>query len=135
MATDTDVQALVDRLIENADYMDPLIQPRTWRSLREAADALTALRLDVQRITEERDEARQSMLDANGRAADRLEAINELDAELDQLKADRDAQVREGFDAGWHAGWDNGAGRSAIGRLEAFAAYLRERQDGKEHAK
>jgi hypothetical protein len=135
--TPTDVQALVDRLIENADYVDPLIQPRTWRSLREAADALTALRLDVQRITEERDEARQSMLDANGRAADRLEAINELDAELDQLKADRDAQVREAFLAGRFgralpSGWTFTEPEYAHNADEAFAAYLRERQDGKE---
>jgi hypothetical protein len=142
--TPTDVQALVDRLRERQADFEMVARhgicvqstpERLAGEYQEAADALTALRLDVQRITEERDEARQSMLDANGRAADRLEAINELDAELDQLKADRDAQVREGFDAGWHAGWDNGAGRSAIGRLEAFAAYLRDRQDGKETAK
>jgi hypothetical protein len=118
--TPTDVPALVDRLRERQADFEMIARhgicvqstpERLAGEYQEAADALTALRLDVQRITEE-----------------------------------RDAQVREAFMAArrarkWHGVWSfderTGLAADIVDRddAEAFAAYLRERQDGKEHAK
>jgi hypothetical protein len=137
--TPTDVQALVDRLRLFACGLPTPCGRCDGCVIRAAADALTALRLDVQRITEERDRL----------AADYDAAKLIIGATLQQApkhEADRDAQVREAFMAArrarkWHGVWSfderTGLAADIVDRddAEAFAAYLRERQDGKETAK
>jgi hypothetical protein len=128
--TPTDVPALVDRLRERQADFEMVARhgicvqstpERLAGEYQEAADALTALRLDVQRITEERDRL----------AADYKAAKLIIGATLEQApkhEADRDAQVREAFDAGY----DDGAtdhyrvdtGREPRGKDARFAAYL-----------
>jgi hypothetical protein len=107
-------------------------------TVRELRAEVSALRLDVQRITEERDRA----LAQSAAEAKQFQEAAEMAGALAEAEADRDAQVREAFMAGRAAllqedGWDfvRAAGRPISHDDEAFAAYLRERQDGKEHAK
>jgi hypothetical protein len=105
-------------------------------ALRTVLDALTALRLDVQRITEERDRA----LAQSAAEAKQFQEAAEMAGALAEAEADRDAQVREAFLAGRFgralpSGWTFTEPEYAHNADEAFAAYLRERQDGKEHAK
>jgi FtsZ-binding cell division protein ZapB len=104
-------------------------------TIQQAADALTALRLDVQRITEERDRA----LAQSAAEAKQFQEAAEMAGALAEAEADRDAQVREAFMAGRFgralpSGWTFTEPEYAHNADEAFAAYLRERQDGKEHA-
>jgi hypothetical protein len=93
--------------------------------------ALTALRLDVQRITDERDRA----LAQSAAEAKQFQEAAEMAGALAEAETDRDAQVREAFLAGYRGsvgvtGFDAEAERE----YTAWIA-LRERQDGKEQAK
>jgi hypothetical protein len=173
--TPTDVQELIDRLrgiyrIPITDGCGPIEGSMTFERRfatspiqHEAADALTALRLDVQRITEERDAAKSAQYisclfcDERRYRGDEPTAVRDAwewvkhhavtcqqhpaVQRMRSAEADRDAQVREAFDAGYFAeDWPKTCPCDVCQHARAdadaaFAAYLRERQDGKESAK
>jgi hypothetical protein len=176
MSDPTPTDVLIDQLRTIADAPDGAALARQAGAVtiaaRKAADALTALRLDVQRITEERDEARSAFAEVSGwfpstslmREVFTDEQLAVVAVALDTWNphsagprwarlltlrsrmsdpwpvATRDAQVREAFLAGRFgralpSGWTFTEPEYAHNADEAFAAYLRERQDGKEHAK
>jgi hypothetical protein len=170
--TPTDVPALVDRLRERQADFEMVARhgicvqstpERLAGEYQEAADALTALRLDVQRITEERDAAKSAQYisclfcDERRYRGDEPTAVRDAwewvkhhavtcqqhpaVQRMRSAEADRDAQVREAFDAGYFAeDWPKTCPCDVCQHARAdadaaFAAYLRERQDGKETAK